>query len=123
MTLAYDDARVWKNRSVLSQMPFLPALARVETKLAPPSATDWLTSQPSSRRSAELYPDALKRLDNTLSSDTLVVTDTGQIKRDTATGILTVDTPRTQLATGFLAAVDRVKLRDLHIECATRFAT
>ena len=123
VTLSYDAERMWENSSLLKQAPFLPALARVETVLRPPPADDWFMSQPQSMRSAELYAAALAHMGNAASSDTLVVTDTREIRRDAAAGILTVDTALTQLAAGFLSAVERVKLHDTEIECMTRFAT
>ena len=123
VTLSYDDSRVWANESVLSQMPFLPALARVETRLAPPAAEDWCMSQDKSAAAEQLYPQVLEHLANRSGSNTLVVSDTGQIRRDTAEGVLTVDTPRTQIAAGFLASVDRIQLSDVEFACETRFAT
>lgn len=123
VTLSYSQQRVWENRSVLRQMPFLPALARVETTLGSPSPDDWFISQPPTRRADELFPEARAQLHNPASSATLVVTDTGQIKRDAAAGILTVDTPRAQIATGFLAAKDELNLGSVTFRCETRFAT
>ena len=123
VTLHCDDARVWENRSALTRMPFLPGMARVETRLGPAPAGDWVSQVDASKRAAELYPIARERLRDTMSTETRLVTDTGQIQRDAATGILTVDTPYTQIATGFLASADQVTLSDVQFRARTRFAT
>jgi len=123
LTLTYDETRVWQNRSVLQQMPFLPGLVRVETRLSPARSNDWFLSQPPTRTATELYPEARKRLGVDTASETILVNDTGQIRRDASTGILTIDTPRSQVASGYLSAMDRVSLSALGVRCSTRFAT
>ncbi len=127
VTIAYGLERVLENRSVLAQMPFLPALARVETRLTPKAAVrlDWPMSTPKDARPEDLYAEALERLGNARSSQQTVVSDTGQIRRHVDEGVLLIDTPRTQVATGFVHRLPDMddRLTDLRIESATRFAT
>jgi len=48
---------------------------------------------------------------------------TGQLTWDYGTGVATVDTPRTQGATGFLATARRIQLKDVVIESRNEFGT
>ncbi len=118
--LRYGPEQLWSGRSALATLPFLPALARVETELVTEPATWPMAEVPATP--AEAYADACRRL-GSQGGPSLVVSDTGELRRDTAAGLLTVDTPRTQLATGFLSKLDAVRLGRLTIRCATRFAT
>ncbi|NOY80459.1 MAG: glycoside hydrolase family 5 protein [Kiritimatiellaeota bacterium] len=125
--IGYDPERVWENRSVLARMPFLPALARIETRLTPRGAArlDWPMSASKDALPEDLYATALERLGNTRSSRQTVVSDTGQIRRHADESVLLIDTPRTQIATGFIHRLPDMedRLTDLGIESATRFAT
>jgi len=71
------------------------------------------------------YAAALREVSETRSSPAVVISDTGQIRRHAAEGVLLVDTPRTQIAAGFLAHLAGLadRLSDLSIDCGTRFAT
>ncbi|OPX23985.1 MAG: hypothetical protein B1H04_03115 [Planctomycetales bacterium 4484_123] len=48
---------------------------------------------------------------------------TGQLRWDFARGVVTVDTPRSQGAVGFLGRAGRVQLSDVTIECRNEFAS
>ncbi len=121
--LAYGPSEVWSNRTPLSRLPFLPAVARVEAELVPQAPTGWLTELGATAAPAELFSAVTKRLQISGCSDDRVTSDTGEIVREPALGILRVDTPRTQMASGFLAKVDEVALGNLSVSCGTRFAT
>jgi hypothetical protein len=127
VTLRYGPDALWENHSVLSRLPFLPALARVETRLLAenPARAEWPMNLSGEASGEELYLDALKQLGNTRSSRQVVVSDTGRIRRHVAEEVLLIDTPRTQIATGFVHRLPDMAdhLADLGIESATRFAT
>ena len=127
VTLRYDKANVWADRSVLGSASFLPAIARIETTLSDQPVRDWpITMLPESGpapKAEELYAESLRALGDKDSTETRTVTDTGELVRDAADGILTVDTPRTQIAGGFLSRRDEVNLSNLSVRCETRFAT
>ena len=48
--------------------------------------------------------------------------DTGQLSLDYGEGLLTIDSPRTKAAIGYLAQAGPIDLDGLHVDCATEFA-
>ena len=126
LVIRYGPNQVWENRSVLSRLRFLPAIARVETELVEDDVAEWPLSEPAEDATPEQnYLEALKRLGDTRSSLTRAVSDTGELRRDAAEGVFLVDTPRTQIACGHINrlvdADDR--LSSLAINSPTPFAT
>ena len=121
--LRIDDTALWENRTPLGRVPFLPALARVETELGAGKQAAWLEPADATKKPEEVYRDVLAALKDRQSSDRRIVNDTGEIARDAEDGILTVDTPRAQMASGFLSRPAEVKLGNVAITCETRFAT
>ena len=120
--LHHTDADVWADRSPLGRLPFLPAVARVESDLGP--GDDPLEEAAAAdAQPGERYAAALKVVGDTQSTETRVVSDTGELVRDASTGIFTVDTPLNQMASGFLSQQAELPLADLRIACATRFAS
>lgn len=72
-----------------------------------------------------MFLEALKKLGDTRSSLTRVISDTGELRRDVAEGVFLVDTPRTQIACG---KIDRLvdaddTLSSLGINSPNSFAT
>ncbi len=120
--LAHGPARLWADQSELSALPFLPALARVEAELTPTDQPAALGLDPAAAIE-DRYAAALQALGNDRSSAQRIVSDTGELARDPDPGTFTVDTPATQFATGFLARRGDIRLANLRIVCATRFAT
>ena len=53
---------------------------------------------------------------------TVVVSDTGELRRDFSAGVHTIDTPRTQSASGWIGG-ERIDLGDVKVEIATPKAT
>jgi len=49
--------------------------------------------------------------------------DTGELSLDYDEGVLTINTPRSKSAIGYLAKADSIDLDGLHIDCRTDFAT
>ena len=126
LVLRYGPNQVWENRSAISRLPFLPALARVETQLATAETKDWPRVAPAAETSAEeMYLDALKRLGDTRSSLDRVVSDTGELRREVREGYFLVDSPRTQIACGRLNRITGPgdSLSSLAISSPNEFAT
>jgi len=69
---------------------------------------------------APVAADLSKYIDRTRKTVTSV---TGELKWDYGTGLVTVDTPRTQAACGFLAKAGPVKLGDVTIDCRNEYAS
>ncbi|MDX9982452.1 MAG: hypothetical protein RBU25_20695, partial [Lentisphaeria bacterium] len=125
VTLRYGRERLWKNESALGPMPFLPGLARVEIELAGETPAEWPMQVEPGRTGEERYRDAVARLGAANCTDTELVTDTGEIRRDIRRDVLIVNTPRTQMATGNLPVLvdEPAALANLALDLATPFAT
>jgi hypothetical protein len=127
VTLCHDPESIWANRSPLSRMPFLCALARLETVLVDKPVDAWpmtvAKSVDPAAKPVDTYLAALRELGDTRSTETQTVSDTGELIRDATDVIFTVDTPCTQMAAGALAKRDEISLANLSIRCETRFAT
>lgn len=125
IAVQYGRERVWQNDSVVDRLAFLAGLGRVETELTDTTPDTWPMQLAKDQTSEERYRDAVARLDDTNCTDTVLVTDTGEIRRDTQRDVLVVNTPRTQMATGNLPAlVDTPDaMANLGLDMWTPFAT
>jgi hypothetical protein len=125
VTLRYGKERVWRNKSALDALHFLPGLARVEVELTDKTPAAWPMVLPDGQTPEERYQDTVKRLQATNCTDEVLVSDTGEIRRDTGRDLLTVNTPKTQIATGNLPAlVDMPQaMGNLAADIVTPFAT
>lgn len=120
--LSHGPAKLWADKSDLSLLPFLPALARVEAELTAddrPAPLGIDLAAPVESR----YAQAIAALGNQQANADHAVSDTGQLVRDADPGTFTVDTPATQMATGFLARRGEIRLGALWIDAETRFTT
>jgi len=70
-------------------------------------------------RSNALLRDLTKYVDRNKKQ---IRTITGELKWDYGGGVVTVDTPRSQCAVGFLQRAGRIELSDVAIECDNEFA-
>lgn len=125
ISVQYGRERVWRNEPVVDRMPFLAGLGRVETELTETTPETWPMQVNKDQTGEERYRDAVARLGDTACTDTVLVTDTGEIRRDTQRDVLVVNTARTQMATGNLPAlVDTPEvMANLGLDVWTPFAT
>ena len=94
-------------------------LGRLVIALPPAKELPWLQKSPIPA-GATLISDAKKSL---LESDAVeAVSDTGELRRNWAQGIYTIDTPRSQAATGWIGG-RKIALRDVEITATTRNAS
>ncbi|MBT7164323.1 MAG: hypothetical protein HN904_16195 [Victivallales bacterium] len=101
----YGMDRVWENESVVDSLRFLPGLGRVEIELGPETPAEWPMVRPEGQTGSAAYLDAIKRLGAKDCTESVMMTDTGEIRRDTGRDLLVVNTPRTQMVTGNLPAL------------------
>lgn len=125
VSLSYGPESLWANQSIAACMPFLGALARVETTLRPAEVDAWPMNAPRDERGEDSLLNAAAKLGIDGVSPERVTGDTGEIVRYPAAGLLVVDTPRSKMVTGRLyALMDGARQpQGLYIESPSSFAT
>lgn len=125
VSLSYGPEAVWANQSIAARMPFLAALARVETTLTPAEADAWPMNAPREQQAKDSLLEAAAKLGVEGVSLERVTGDTGEVVRYPAAGLLVVDTPRSKMVTGRLhTLLDGARQpQDLQIESPSNFAT
>lgn len=125
VSLAYGPEELWQNRSLAARMPFLAALARVETTLTPAAVDAWPMTLPTEQQAKDSLLEAAERLGIAGVSLERVTGDTGEILRYPAAGLLVVDTARSKMVTGRLHTLQDAVAppQGMFIESLSRFAT
>jgi hypothetical protein len=125
ISVKYDMNAVWGNRSVVDSLRFLVGMGRVETELVPAAPQEWPMVRPEGQSQEEAYAETAKRLGADGCTESVQLSDTGEIRRDTERDVLVVNTSRTQMATGNLPALSDSPqaMGNLGLDIVTPFAT
>lgn len=124
--LDYEPADIWRNMNVASRWPFLSAMVRLETRLVPSRPADkWPMAYDEKMSPQKHFEDAAQRLGIANVSAERVTGDTGEIVRYPESGLFTVDTPKTKMATGAINGLCDTEraIKDFAISSPARFAT
>lgn len=119
--LVFDNEAIYSafsNPDTLASIRTLAEQSRVVISLPDHPHLDWDTPRPATKGAIDVHD-----LERSFLPDegTVVRSDTGEIARDWGKGILTVDTPKSQWAVGWLGG-EVIELQDVRVALATAHA-
>ncbi|MBI4977064.1 MAG: hypothetical protein HZC28_06245 [Spirochaetes bacterium] len=121
------DSAIDDNILPIRKMPFLPALGRYRmTFSGPDGKSNWLGDlSRSDLAPADAYRKVLEKIGDTESGGEYIVSDTKQIRRYAAMGLLFIDTPKTQSVNGRLCDIPKSGdgLSGMKVESAMTWAS